>query len=309
MYMIHNEKDCLHMNHNNFELNDLKSFVKVIDCGSFTDAAQELNVTRGHISKQIKKLEESLNLRLINRTTRTLSLTEYGDKLYHEAKASFIQIDQAVKATIQNSEEIAGKIRINSVGEIIGEDIIAPLLAQFCLKYPKVQLALDFSSSRSHLIGDQFDLILRMGKLEDSNFMARKLSDINIHVLASPKYIERNERIKVPKDLESHNCITGSIKKWSFIHSKTKKKTEINVTGNLTCPNGRVLLNCAKAHLGIVRIPEFYCKKELKNKTLVPVFKSWGAEKVPLHALYYSNKLQPKRMALLIDFLKEKLPN
>lgn len=290
---------------NNVELNDIKAFVAIGEHGSFTKAARKLGITRGHISKQIKKLEEDMGVRLIIRTTRSLTLTNEGAAFFQESKASLTRLYQAVSNTIDDAEEIGGVININSVGGIIGEDVLAPILANFAIIHPKVNINLDFSSTRADLIGDKYDIILRMGKLEDSNFMARKIADFEICTLASPTYLKKFKEIKDPKDLKNHNCLTGSVKKWSFINHKTKAKSQITVSGSFTCPNGKSLLNAAKSGLGIVRLPKLYCSNELKNKKLVSAIKDWDPEKVPIYLLYYSNKLQPKKVSTLIDYISK----
>jgi DNA-binding transcriptional LysR family regulator len=305
-YILDNEEDCLHMNYNEeVELSDIKAFIAVIESGTFTKAADYLKVTRGHISKQIKALELALGVRLITRTTRSLELTEIGKTFYDQANSSLTLLDNAVSSTINEAQEIKGTIRVNSVGGIIGEDVLAPIIAKFGVKYPEVDLELDFSSHRSNLVGDKFDLIIRMGKLEDSNFMAKKIADIKISTLASPDYINKTKKLKHPKDLKALNCLTGSVKKWNFINIKTRTKSEVIVTGNFNCPSGRALLNAAKNHLGIVRLPTMYCAEELKSGELVETLDQWEVESVPISILYYSNKLQTLKTKLLIDFIAD----
>ncbi len=296
------------MTHNeNVELNDIKAFIAVIDLGSFTKAADNLKVTRGHISKQIKNLEESMAVRLITRTTRSLSLTTQGRSFYNESKASLTRLGLAIANTMDEAQEVSGVININSVGGIIGEDILTPILAEFMSIYPNIIINLDFSSVRSDLVVDKFDLIIRMGKLEDSNFIAKKIADYKISTLATPKYLKGIKTPKHPRDLKGLNCLSGSVKKWSYVNNKSNAKSEITVSGSFSCPNGRSLLNAAKSNLGIVRLPELYCKEEIKAGVLVPVIKDWSIEVVPVYALYYSNKLQTQKMKLLIQFIASKM--
>ena len=290
---------------NNVELNDIKAFVAIAELGSFTKAASHLGITRGHISKQIKKLEEEMGVRLIIRTTRSLTLTAEGNAFFLESKASLTRLFQAVSSTIDYAEEISGVININTVGGVIGEDVLAPILAKFAVIHPKVHINLDFTSTRADLIGDKYDLILRMGKLDDSNFMAKKIADFEICTLASPEYLNQFSPINDPRDLKAHNCLTGSVKKWSLVNKKTKTKSQVTVSGNFSCPSGKSLLNAAKAGLGIVRLPKIYCLPELKSKKLVPAVTNWEPEKVPIYLLYYSNKLQPKKISALLEYISE----
>lgn len=292
------------MNYNeNVNLSDVKAFISVIEAGSFTGAAAKLKVTKGHISKQIKALELSLGVRLITRTTRSLFLTDIGKVFYDQANNSLSLLGEAINNTINEAQEIKGKIRINSVGGILGEDLLAPIIAKFGVKYPGVVIELDFSSNRSNLVGDKFDLIIRMGDLEDSNFMARNIANVKICTLASPKYIKQNKKVKHPKDLKNLNCLTGSIKKWSFINNKSKARADVSVEGSFSCPNGRALLNAALNNLGVVRLPELYCQEEIKKGKLVEVVDNWSVANVPVNILYYSNKLQTTKTKLLIDYI------
>jgi DNA-binding transcriptional LysR family regulator len=294
------------MNHNeNVDLSDIKAFVAVVEAGSFTNAASVLKVSKGHISKQIKSLEMALGITLIIRTTRSLSLTDAGKSFFDQASNSLNQLSVAVQNTLNDAQEIKGKIRINSVGGVIGEAKLAPIIAKFGVLYPQVDLELDFSSTRSNLVGDKFDLILRMGKLDDSAFMAKKIADARIRTLASPKYLSKFPKVKHPKDLKDLNCLTGSIKRWSFVNHKSKSKSEVTVSGSFQCPSGRALLNAAKSDLGIVRLTEFSSEEDIKAGNLVEVLDDWSAETVPIHILYYSNKLQTQKVRLLIDFIAE----
>ena len=266
---------------NNIELNDIKSFITICDQGSFTKAASKLQVTRGHISKQIKNLEEKMNVRLIMRTTRSMSLTDEGQLLYKESKDSLTRIYQAISATLDDAEEISGEININSVGGVIGEDILAPILAEFGCIHPDILINLDFSSSRSNLIGEKYDLILRMGKLDDSNFVAKKVADFEICTLATPEYLKKKGKITHPRDFKELNCLTGSVKKWSFTNNKTKANSTISVKGSFQCPSGKSLLNAAKSGLGVVRLPKIYCADEINKGELVLAINNWSIDTVP----------------------------
>lgn len=298
-------------------LSDIRAFVTIAEHGSFTSAADVLNSSRAHISRQLSQLEKNLGVKLIFRTTRTQRLTETGEQFYKQCLSSLQMIDQAVVDAQEDTQALQGSIRINCVGGIIGEDILAQMIADFNLQYPDINIDLDFSSQRVDLIGEGFDLVIRMGDLEDSSLIARKLTNIEVVLLASPSYLARTEPIIHPKNLEQHNCLTGTVKRWQF-HQRAEKHNnamthalEIKVTGNFICKSGRALINGALKGNGIVRLPKLYCENEIAQGSLVSVFEQnqvnastqWHSPDVPLFLLYHQNKYQPARLRLLIDFI------
>jgi len=298
---------------NSPSLADIRAFVTIAQQGSFTKAAELLQSSRAHVSRQLAQLEQQLGVQLIIRTTRAQRLTPIGEQFFKQCLTSLQGINQAVIAAKDDTEQLQGKISINCVGGVIGEDILTNIISDFNRQYPDIVVELDFSSSRVDLIAETFDLVVRMGSLEDSGLVARKLTDIKVQVLASPDYLANSPAIQHPKDLERHNCLTGSIKRWRF-HQKSKQhnntpthEIEIAVQGNFSCKSGRALINAAKRGNGIVRLPALYCENEIKSGELQPVLNvaatQWHSPDVPLFLLYHRNHYQPTRLQRLIDFI------
>jgi len=301
----------------NSSLADIRAFVTIAEHGSFTKAAEVLQSSRAHLSRQLAQLENQLGVQLIIRTTRTQRLTAIGEQFFQQCLSSLQTIDQAILTAKEDTQILQGDIRINCVGGIIGEDIVANIIGEFNLQYPDINVELDFSSQRVDLIGEGFDLVVRMGALEDSGLIARKLTDIEVAVLANPNYLQQHSIIDHPKDLEQHNCLTGTVKRWRF-HQRAIKhnnaavhETEIIATGNFSCKSGRALINAALQGNGIVRLPKLYCQDEIADNSLVSVFEQsatsintqWHSPDVPLFLLYHKNSYQPARLKLLIDFI------
>ncbi|MCJ8348484.1 LysR family transcriptional regulator [Moritella sp.] len=299
----------------NSSLADIRTFVTIAEQGSFTKAAEVLQSSRAHVSRQLAQLEQQLGVQLIIRTTRAQRLTPVGEQFFQQCLNSLQTINQAVIAAKDDTEQLKGSICINCVGGVIGEDILTNIISEFNLQYPDIEVELDFSSPRVDLIAEAFDLVVRMGELEDSGLVARKLTDIKVQVLASPDYLAKHAVITHPKDLEQHNCLTGSIKRWRF-HQKSRQHNnapihdiEIHAKGNFSCKSGRALINAAKNGNGIVRLPELYCDTEIKANTLAPALISgseqeqWHSPDVPLFLLYHRNRYQPARLKVLIDFI------
>ena len=291
---------------NDINLADIRAFVVIAKAGSFTAAAELLNCSRSHLSKQLSQLESALGVTLITRTTRSQYLTAQGKQFYQHCSHSFDGIAGAIEQTIDDISAISGQININCVGGYIGEDIIAPLINDFISHHPNVRVNLDFSSRRVDLIAREFDAVFRMGQLEDSNLIARKLCDIAISTVASPDYLQRHGNISHPRDLKHHQCITGSLSHWSFCDLNTPdNKFDVAVDGSFSCKNGRAMKNSALSGNGIARIPLLYCQQEIAQGKLVQVFKHWQVPQTPLYLVYVRDRYQPARLKSLIEFVNQ----
>ncbi|MEZ8099172.1 LysR family transcriptional regulator [Vibrio bivalvicida] len=290
---------------NNVNLADIRSFVLIAKLGNFTKAAEALDVSRSHVSRQISHLEKQMKVTLLIRTTRSLKLTEAGKSFYLQCERALADIDQAVLAAVDDVEKVQGEIRVNCVGGYLGEELIAQITCDFMSLYPDTQVSLDFSSHRVDLLEEDFDIAFRMGSLEDSGFIARKLMTIKMSTLASPKYLTVHGKLAHPKELAHHQCLTGSVKRWGFSHRTTKARTELAIQGHLRCKNGRVLVKGAINHQGIIRVPSLYCQEEIEAGKLIEVFDEWTIPSVDFSAIYHRDRYQPKRLRVFIDFVKQ----
>ncbi len=288
----------------NINLADIRSFVLIAQLGSFTKAAEALSVSRSHVSRQISNLESQMKVTLLIRTTRTLKLTETGKRFYQQCEKALSGIDQAVLTAIDDIEKVQGEIRVNCVGGYLGEERVAQIVCDFMSLYPQTQVNLDFSSHRIDLLEENFDIAFRMGQLEDSGFIARKLMTIEMCTLASPRYLRKYGKPTHPKELSCHQCLTGSVKRWGFKNIITGDELDISIQGHLQCKNGRVLVKSAINHHGIIRVPKVYCEEEIKQGKLIDVFEEWCIPGVDFSVLYHSDRYQPKRLRLFIDFVK-----
>lgn len=288
---------------NSLNLADIRSFVLIAQLGSFTKAAQTLDVSRSHVSRQISNLESQMKVTLLIRTTRTLKLTEAGKRFYLQCEQALINIEQAVLVAVDDVEKVQGEIRINCVGGYLGEEVIGQIACDFMKQYPQTQIHLDFSSHRVDLLEEDFDIAFRMGQLDDSGFIARKLMSIEMSTLASPHYLITMGKPTHPKQLTSHQCLTGSVKRWGFQHKISHDELEIAIKGHLQCKNGRVLVKGALNHQGIIRVPNLYCLDAIAEGRLVEVFDEWYIPSVAFSAIYHKDRYQPKRLRTFIDFV------
>lgn len=291
---------------NQLNLADIRTFVLIADEGSFTNAAEVLNVSRSHVSRQLSALEKHMGVTLMIRTTRSLKLTDAGKQFHQQAKNALQQLEQAVIAAVDNTEEIRGLIRVNCVGGHIGEDLIAVMASEFMQQYPQVSIELDFSSNRVDLIQDEFDIAFRMGELSDAGFIGKKLTDLKVDTLASPGLLQQYPEVTHPKHLMDLPCLTGSVKNWKFQPvNKPGKIIEVQVNGRLSCKNGRALVQGALNGNGVIRVPSMYCHKEIEQGLLISVFSDWEIPLVPFYAIYHKDKYQPARLRAFIEFTRQ----
>lgn len=294
---------------NSLNLADIRSFVLIAQLGSFTKAALALDVSRSHVSRQISNLESQMKVTLLIRTTRTLKLTEAGKLFYQQCEVALNGIEQAVLVAVDDVEKVQGEIRINCVGGYLGEDVIGQIACDFMKQYPETQVHLDFSSHRVDLLEEDFDIAFRMGQLDDSGFIARKLMTIEMSTLASPEYLKAKGIPSQPKDLNAHLCLTGSVKRWGYKHKVDNRDVEVAIKGHLQCKNGRVLVKGALNHQGIIRVPKVYCVEAIDEGKLVEVFEDWHIPSVAFSAIYHRDRYQPKRLRVFIDFVTAHFQN
>ncbi|WP_394131534.1 LysR family transcriptional regulator [Shewanella maritima] len=285
-------------------LADIRSFVLIVQKGNFTKAAETLGVSRSHVSRQISQLEQKMAVTLLIRTTRTLRLTHAGRLLYEQTEQALNDIDQALLAAVDDVEQVNGEIRVNCVGGYLGEDLVAQIACEFMSQYPKVVINLDFSSHRIDLIEDAFDVAFRMGKLEDARFIARKLMSIKMNTLASPEYLKQHGQPTHPRELNEHQCLTGSVKRWSFVHKHDQSHYDLSLIGQMQCKNGRVLVKGALNRNGVIRVPRIYCETEIQQQQLVEVFQDWEIPPVDFSMIYHRDRFQPNRIRQFVEFTK-----
>lgn len=284
-------------------LADVRSFVLIAQKGNFTKASETLGVSRSHVSRQISNLEKQMGVTLFIRTTRTLRLTDAGHTFFQQCEKALHDIDQALLSAVDEVEIVRGEIRVNCVGGYLGEDVVAEIASQFMTQHPEVSVNLDLSSHRVDLIEEHFDVAFRMGKLDDAGFIARKIMDVEMSTLASPGYLQSYGRPSHPKEFVNHHCLTGSVKRWSWYHRTEGQHYDMNVSGQLQCKNGRVLVRGALNGNGIIRVPSVYCTQEIEQGKLVEVFDDWVIPSVDFSIIYHRDKFQPKRIRAFIDFV------
>jgi len=230
-------------------------FVAVAETESFTSASKKLRISVAQVSRQVSAIEERLKIKLFHRTTRKVSLTESGAIYYKRCKKVLDDLKEAEDITASLHNKLSGKIRI-SAPITYGEEVITPVINDFLLAHPDIEIQLDLSNTRADLLNDGYDLAIRLGKLDDSRFVARKLTSRTLYVCASPAYLQKNGRPSTLKELQQHNCLIGTANHWHF---QNRGKSEyIRIHGRLRCNSGHGLTNAALKSIGLIQLPDYY---------------------------------------------------
>ena len=279
------------------------AFLAVVDFGSFTLAADKLSTSKARVSQQVSALEKYLGVTLLHRSTRRIRLTEIGEAYYGECKRAASIIENAENSIHEDQSKLGGMIRMNSVGGLFAEQLLSPAIAEFISQYPEISVNIDFSSQRIDVIAEHYDLVLRMGELEDSSLVARTLMKLGSNVVASPQFLQTNGCPASPNELPNYRCLCGSVRRWQLTHRQTGSVQDTLVNGALISPNGHLLLDAALQGAGIVRLNDLYLSPYVKNKQLIPVFKDWYIPAQPVSLVYPRVRYKTRRIQVFIDYL------
>jgi DNA-binding transcriptional LysR family regulator len=286
---------------NNISWRATRSFILVAEQGSFTKAADVSGFSKANLSQQVTELEASLSVQLLHRTTRKLRLTEVGEGYFKRAKQAMLALDSAGQWAMQSTQEVKGVIHMNAVGGPIGEELIAPIVMSFQREYPDVDVHLDFSSIRVDLIDGRYDLVVRMGELDDSTLVMQKLATIKTKYVASAEFVKQNLAIKSPDDLKKLPLIYGSVAAWTLV--KGSESCYIQAQG-IKVTSGRVMRKAALEGLGIARLADVYVQADIDAGRLVEILPDWS-EQTSLSMLCPPHRYQLQRVKVLMQCLKE----
>lgn len=278
-------------------LNDLRAFLKVAQTGSFTKAAAQMGVSQSALSHSIKGIEARLGIKLFYRTTRSISTTEAGERLYQRLVPLFAEIDQEIDELSAFRNTVKGSLRING-NEHVFRYVLADKFAEFAKRYPEVELELVAEDRFVDIVAERFDAGIRLGEDVAKDMIALRISpDLQMVTAASPDYLAKFGTPKTPFDLTKHCCLKhrlatlGVIMTWEFNDPITQKTIKLQPLGNLTVNNGFLLPHYAKQGLGIIWTPQDSIQTELNNGTLVPILNEWAMHYGGYH-LYYPNRRQ-----------------
>ena len=284
---------------------DIAVFVRVVERGSFTLAADDLALSRAVVSKYISRLEERLGVRLLHRTTRRLSLTEAGAALFEASRAALEKMDEAQAQIARFQSEPRGRLKV-SAPMSFGILHLAPALAGFAREHPAVGLDLKLDDRFVNLVEEGIDVAVRIGVLTDSSLVARKIATTRSVVCASPAYLAEHGAPETPEDLATHNCLLYSYLStanvWRFT-APDGREVPVAVTGNLRVNNGMVNTEAALAGMGIVMTPTFYVGDLIRTGKLRRVLEGYTLPELGIHAVYPQRAHVPPKVRVFVDFL------
>ena len=292
---------------NNHTLNDLMTFVTVVDEQSFTRAADRLNVTHSVVSKRITRLESSLNARLLNRTTRRLMMTEPGQALYERCSQIKQDIEEATLAVASTHDRPYGTLRVNAPMSF-GQIHLAPVVCDFIKAYPDIKVELVLGRQYANLLEHNLDLSIQISELPDSSFIAKRLALRSTHICASPEYFKTHGIPKTPDELKEHNCLIYQSHKmhdeWHFAQNDDTQV--IKVQGNLHVNSSQAIQRAAIKGLGIARLPGYLTEQAIAAGKLASVLHEYCPHDIGIYAVYPHNRHLATKVRVFIDFIAER---
>jgi len=283
----------------------LETFVAVVNNGSFTGAANALNISKPVVSKQISKLERKLGVMLLHRSTRQLSLTEAGNTFLLYAQNILEKASEAEQSVLPMQANPKGILRI-TMPESLSTLNFSKILDGFLKLYPKLELDVLVSGQFVDLLESNRDLALRVGKLEDSNLIARRIEPCRFYVCASPEYWQQHPMPQHPNELKNHNCLIYSqspkADSW-FFKDRQQKELYIKVNGNFRSSSGQMILNAALRGQGVFYSPSYLVNKQIEQGLLIPTLEPYVSSISGLYAIYPYSQYVPPKVRLFIDYL------
>jgi LysR family transcriptional regulator, regulator for bpeEF and oprC len=282
-----------------------QTYVRVIETGSFSAVARELGTSQPRVSKQIAALESQLGVRLIRRTTRKLSMTEEGERLYLEARRIVQEVSE-VESQLKGAGQPQGTLRI-ACPPVFARQKLLPLAASFMKQYPQLTLEFAVHDRFVDLVEDGIDVAVRIGELADTGLHARRIGTARRICVASPRYLREHGTPKVPADLRSHSCIlytllaTGAT--WPF------EGMPVKVTGRVRGNSPEVVTAMALSGLGIAMAPGFLFTDALASGDVREILKDWPVPGLPIHALYLARRYVAARIRLFVEYVAKAFDN
>ena len=286
------------------KLNAISVFCKVIETQSFTQAANQQNISVAMASKLVSQLEEHLKTRLLQRTTRKIVPTEAGMLYYQRCQAILLDLSEADSSISNMATSLQGNLLI-SVPRDFGLLYISPNLPKFIELHPNLHVEIEFEDKRVDLVAEGYDLALRIGYMQDSSLVARKISSSPMHFVASPSYLESRGTPLTPDDLEYHQ---GLLYKSSLnqVHWQSTKANQIQrykIQSKVVSNNGMALLEMTKAGLGISNSPSFFVKDALASGELIEILSEYKQKPLDIYVVYPNRRHLPAKVRAFIEFL------
>ncbi|KGM34126.1 LysR family transcriptional regulator [Inquilinus limosus] len=283
----------------------------VVEGGSFARAAEALGLSRSGVSRAVARLEARVGVRLLDRTTRAVALTDEGRRLYAEVVPLLTGIEDAVTVTSGSAIAVRGRLRVN-VDAFFSRLLFTPHIPDFLALHPELTLELVAKDQLGDLVGEGFDIAVRFGHPPDSSLVSRKLLETRTITVASPAYVAAHGRPEAPSDLARHACIqvrdsaSGQpIDSWTY--RRGAEVAEVRATGRLMVAEFGTMLGACLEGVGIARVKAIGVQRLIDRGELVELLPDWTGESFPLYALYPSRHLPPAKVRAFIDFVQSRL--
>lgn len=298
-------------------LPDVAVFLRVVELGSFTAAAESLEISKAAVSKYVSRLEGSLGARLLQRTTRRLTLTEAGAAYYGRAVGALSELEAAGEELAAMSAAPRGHLRVSAPG-YLGAVHLAPLLGAFLKQHPAITLDLDLSNRLVDLVQERFDVALRITAHADSSLVARAIAPCPTVVVATAEYLDRHGTPRHPSELAQHEClIYGLVRtphEWRFRARKGRGRAgagrwiAVSVKGALRCNDDAALRQWLFQGLGIRQFPRFFVERELAEGKVVEILKDWESPPLTISAVFATRQHLAPKVRAFVDFVAARLP-
>jgi DNA-binding transcriptional LysR family regulator len=288
------------------QLEDMTIFLRIVESGSITKAAEQMNIAKSAVSKRLASLEHKLGTKLINRTTRMSSITEAGQLYYQRSKVILDEVEELNSQTSSSKRALEGTLNI-AVPLSFGLRHLAPALDVFLKQHSDLKLNINFSDQKIDIVEQGVDLAFRIGQLDNSNLQARKIAPIKHVLCASPGYLKAHGEPKTPDELKQHKVLKyGGTEQSGFKFTKEGKEQLVYLEAHFIANNGDFLKSLAESHHGITLLPTFIIWQSLATQTLVPVLAEYQMQTMHAYAVYPPNRHLPLKVRSLIDFLIER---
>ena len=288
-------------------LTDIAVFARVAELGSFTRAAGQLDLSKAVVSKYVSRLEQRLGARLLQRTTRRLTLTEPGEALYRRSRGALAELSEAENEVAQLTGAPRGMLRI-SAPTYFGSVTLAPVLKDFRARYPDVALDLDLDDRIVDLVKERFDLAIRIASMTDSSLVARRLAPCPLFVVAAPAYLERRGTPRVPADLTRHDGLIytlGRAPNELRFRAPSGRWIAVTIAGAVRCNSDFALKQAALDGLGIGMFPSFFVEREVADGRLRRLLDGYGTPELSINVVYASRRHLLPKARVFVDFLVE----
>ena len=284
---------------------NMSTFIRVVEAGSISGAADRLGVAKSAVSRRLKELEKHLGVELFHRTTRQMNLTDTGRAFYHQAVRILDDVLEAELATSQAHGTLKGSLKI-ALPSSFGLMHMGPVINDFLKEHPKIEFDLDFNDREVDLIQEGFDLAIRIANLPDSSLIARRFAPVKTVMCASPDYLEQMGMPQSPDELIEHQCLVYSLlRDFDYWHLSDAKGNKIRtkIRPYLKASTGEFLREAAVEGSGIILVPTFIVYKEIESGTLVPLLKDYQSPQINAYAIYPQTRHLSQRVRTFVDLL------